>query len=229
MLMKITYLGHSGFSVETESALLVFDCIGSELPARPEGKKLVFFVSHYHDDHYSERIFSCADDPNVCYILDSGITHYPENVKINFVSERKTYVFGDMTVKTLRSTDCGVAYLVKLDAHTVYHAGDLHLWLWKGASLMQRNAVRRVFESELSLLVDEKIDIAFLPLDPRQEEEGTLGFDYAMQTLNIKCAVPMHFWNDIEYVKRFKATDAAKHCADKICLLLTVGDSAESV
>lgn len=227
--MKITYLGHSGFSVETESALLVFDFIGSELPKRPEGKKLVFFVSHYHDDHYSERIFSCADDPNVSYVLDSGITNYPRNVKINFVSERELYTFGDMTVKTLRSTDCGVAYLVKLDGHTVYHAGDLHLWLWKGALPMQRNAVRFAFETELATLTDEKIDIAFLPLDPRQDEEGILGFDYAMKTLKIKCAVPMHFWNDTEYVERFVRTDTAKRYVEKICPLLTVGDSKEYV
>ncbi len=227
--MKITYLGHSGFSVETESALLVFDCIGNELPQRPDGKKLVFFVSHWHDDHYSERIFSCADDPNVSYILDSGITHYPENVKINFVSDRKTYTVGDMTVKTLRSTDCGVAYLVKLDGHKIYHAGDLHLWLWSGASLMQRKAVRYAFETELSTLTDENIDVAFLPLDPRQEGEGSLGFEYAMQNLKIKCAVPMHFWNDTEYVKRFAEKDEAKRFASKICLLLNVGDSAETV
>lgn len=225
--MKVTYLCHSGFSVETESAMLVFDYIKGDLPERKKGKKLVFFVSHYHDDHYSENIFSYSCSPDVCYVLDSGITHYPENVKINFVSERKIYSFDNVTVKTLRSTDCGVAYLVKIDGHTIYHAGDLHLWVWKGAHPFQRNAVKYAFESELSLLETEKIDVAFLPLDPRQEDEGSLGFDYAMKTLDIKFAVPMHFWEDANYVKSFAASEKAAAYREKMCVLLAEGESAE--
>lgn len=215
--MKITYLCHSGFSVETESALLVFDYYKGKLPTRPNGKKLVFFVSHYHDDHYSTRIFERADDPETLYILDSGIRNYPKGVNISFVSERKTYTFGDMTVKTLRSTDCGVAYLVKVDGHTVYHAGDLHLWLWDGANLFQKAAVRAAFEKELALIEDETIDLAFLPLDPRQDGNGMLGFDYALRNLNIRRAVPMHFWGDPYYVKRFSESKLAEPYVESSC------------
>lgn len=227
--MKVTYLCHSGFSVETESALLVFDYCKGKLPRRPDGKKLIFFVSHYHEDHYSTRIFERADDPDTYYILDSGIRNYPENVNISFVSERENYTFGDMTVKTLRSTDCGVAYLVKIDDHTIYHAGDLHLWLWDGATLFQKLAVRTAFEKELALIADETIDIAFLPLDPRQDQNGVLGFDYAVRNLKIKHAVPMHFWGDPYYVKCFAESKLAEPYADKLILLLTEGESADEI
>lgn len=225
--MKVTYLCHSGFSVETESALLVFDYYKGPLPERPQNKKLVFFVSHYHDDHYSERIFDRADDPDASYILDDGIYRYPENVKISFVSDRKCYTFGDMTVKTLRSTDCGVAFLVNIDGKTIYHAGDLHLWLWEGAPEFARRAVRTAFENELACLKNETIDLAFLPLDPRQESEGMLGLDYAVRTLDIKRAVPMHFWGDPAYVRRFAASDTAKPYAEKLVLLTDEGAGVE--
>ncbi len=224
--MKITYIAHSGFSVETESALLVFDYYRGALPTCPDGKKLIFFVSHHHDDHYSKRIFE-RDGENTYFILDSTVRTAPDIPNICYVSPNKTYSFDGMTVKTLRSTDCGVAFLVKTDGHTVYHAGDLHLWLWNGASTYQSALVRHAFESEIEKLKDEQIDLAFLPVDPRQEQNGTLGADHVLRNLNIKHAFPMHFWGDPDYVRRFAASLEAEAYREKLVLLLDEGKSTE--
>ena len=62
--LRITYLRHSGFAVETGGALLVFDDAESE-QSREGGiaqghvdralleryESVIFFVSHSHDDH----------------------------------------------------------------------------------------------------------------------------------------------------------------------------------
>lgn len=80
--LRITYLRHSGFAVETGGALLVFDDAESE-QSREGGiaqghvdralleryESVIFFVSHSHDDHYNEAIFSFSDLPKVRYVL----------------------------------------------------------------------------------------------------------------------------------------------------------------
>ena len=39
-----------------------------------------------------------------------------------------------LLLKTLKSTDEGVAFLLNYIGNTVYHAGDLNLWVWKEES-----------------------------------------------------------------------------------------------
>lgn len=56
--MKITYLGHSGFLVETKEHDLLFDYYTGKLPAFLPEKKLTVFVSHSHQDHYNKEIFA---------------------------------------------------------------------------------------------------------------------------------------------------------------------------
>ena len=53
-MIQVTYLYHSGFAVELDRHLLVFDYYRGELPAVPEGKKLIIFASHS-----IKIIFSC--------------------------------------------------------------------------------------------------------------------------------------------------------------------------
>ena len=40
----------------------------------------------------------------------------------------------DICIRTLRSTDEGVAFLVSAEGKTIYHAGDLNDWYWKEES-----------------------------------------------------------------------------------------------
>lgn len=227
--MKITYVEHSGFVAETDSAYLVFDYYKGELPRFSEDKKLIFFVSHFHEDHYSKSIYTIAEKhPKVSYVLDRKIKNYPETAEVLSVSPHEEYEFCGAKIKTLHSTDTGVAYLVKIDGKTIYHAGDLHLWVWEGAPKFQRNHVEAMFRRELDRIKNEKIDIAFLPLDPRQEDEGVLGFDYAMNNLNIKKACPMHFWGVEEYVTAFIESEISAPYREKIIPLTKNGESADA-
>ena len=57
-MMKVTYLGHSGFLVEMDDVIFLFDYYKGELPEMDPGKKLLVFVSHAHYDHYRKEIFS---------------------------------------------------------------------------------------------------------------------------------------------------------------------------
>ena len=46
--MKVTYLYHSGFAIEDEQALYVFDYYKGELPVIAKEKQMYVFVSHRH-------------------------------------------------------------------------------------------------------------------------------------------------------------------------------------
>ena len=55
--MKVTFLGHSGFAVQAGSLLLIFDYETGELPLEDGIERLIFFVSHRHQDHFNPAIF----------------------------------------------------------------------------------------------------------------------------------------------------------------------------
>ena len=60
-MMKITYIGHSGFSVELESHILLFDYYEGTMPEFDPAKKLLVFASHSHPDHFNREILKLAD------------------------------------------------------------------------------------------------------------------------------------------------------------------------
>ena len=49
-MIKVTYLGHSGFLAELEDVCLLFDYYKGELPELDPDKKMAVFVSHSHYD-----------------------------------------------------------------------------------------------------------------------------------------------------------------------------------
>ena len=91
--MIVTYLGHSGFLVETEKNYLLFDSIAADeltprmlnhpfshgiMPALDPAKEVLVFVSHAHPDHFSRRIWDLRQRyPQVKYFLSSDIDMAP--------------------------------------------------------------------------------------------------------------------------------------------------------
>lgn len=77
--MKITYLHHSGFSVETETKVLLFDYYtegGRKAyfdPAAYPDKAVFVFVSHAHEDHYDRRFFPGQSSPMSAYVLSFDV------------------------------------------------------------------------------------------------------------------------------------------------------------
>ena len=75
----------------------------------------------------------------------------------------------------MRSNDQGVAYLVHSEEKTVYHAGDLNWWHWEGESEVFNKMIRRTYQSEINKLQNEKIDIAFVPVESEGWGNNTAG------------------------------------------------------
>ena len=95
-------------------------------------------------------------------------------------------------IETLRSNDMGVAFLVKVEGKTIYHAGDLNWWHWNGESEEDNEYYKKTFQDEMKYLEGKKIDLAFMLLDPRQEDKYCWGMNYFLEHTDSKVVFPMH-------------------------------------
>ncbi len=201
--MRVTYLYHSGFAVEFEDIVMVFDYYKGELPGSAKGKKLYVFSSHYHKDHFQYRVFDWAEEYDVTYILSKDIrTRGPEGRTVKVKKWQEIQV-DDLQIKTLRSTDVGVAFLVRVKGVTIYHAGDLNWWHWEEEGPAYNKKMEKDYKEEISRLEGEHIDLAFVPLDPRLSEAYGWGADYFMRHTDTRYLFPMHLWGGYKTVLRF--------------------------
>lgn len=233
MKINITYVDHSGFLVEWDTCYFLFDYYKGDMPKLDVNKKLLVFVSHNHGDHFNPEIFNLyKEHPNVTYLISSdvklndktitkyGITEEIYRV-IKVVKPNQEYDIIDedsnpILIRTLKSTDSGVAFLIHYKEKTVYHAGDLNLWMWKGEDKQFNNDMRANFYKEISKLENINIDVAFVPLDPRQEEWYGLGMDALLNTTKVSYVFPMHFWDKPETVGKYKKDMEAKQISANI-------------
>ncbi len=215
--MKITYIHHSSFSVELDNCILLFDYFQGNIPYFDKNKKLYVFSSHSHHDHFNKSIFKIEEThPNVTYILSNDI-NAPKSENIKLMGPNERLLIDDLRIETLESSDLGVAFIVRVENKTIYHAGDLNWWYWEGENSPEENAyAEKIFKSSINKIKGKNIDLAFLPLDPRQGEQYYLGFDYFMKSTNTKIAFPMHLWKTYSLVKIFKASNYSLDYKDKI-------------
>lgn len=218
--MKITHIYHSGFSVELEHSVLLFDWYQGALPAFAPDKTLYVFVSHRHPDHYSKEIWELRHTyPNIHYVLYRGICKLPP-CEVTAVKANESHTVGDASIQTLLSTDEGVAYLVTTEGYNIYHAGDLNLWYWNGEpkqdNKWQIGTYRAAINQLKTLLNGTSLDAAFLTLDPRQEENAVLGMEYFLSQINVKCVLPMHYWDRQKEAMAYLTTNALAPFHDKI-------------
>jgi len=200
--VKIQYLFNSGFSVETENHQLIFDCY--KFFPKLSHKDTTVFVSHSHPDHYNPGILEWKNNKkNISYILSNDIKVKEPDDRIYFVGPDEEMTFGDMSIKTLGSTDLGVSFLVGVDNMTLFHAGDLNWWHWEDNTEEENLHEERIFKEEIHKIIGEKIDIAFFPVDPRLGKAFYLGGEYFISKLKPKYFIPMHFGDKFSITSDF--------------------------
>jgi len=75
----------------------------------------------------------------------------------------------------------------------------------------------RDFKYEIDKIKDEKIDIAFFPVDPRLEEFSHLGGEHFIKTMSPKLFIPMHFGDSFSVCKDF--ADKVQNSKSEIAVL----------
>jgi len=237
--MKVWYLYHSGFAVETDNFFLVFD-YWKDCPAgglsqgfiNPEEiagkrKRVVVFASHEHADHYNPAILGWKEAlPDIEFVLSDDI---PAVDGALMAAKNKTYELRGLTVCTLESNDLGVAFLVKMDDLQIYHAGDLNWWHWDGEPDEFNRDMEVRYKEQIDKLSGLSIDLAFVPVDPRLGDQYAWGADYLMRTAQVKQMIPMHFMDNPEVIDRFLSDPVSTPYRDRIIPLKKPGQMAECI
>lgn len=220
--MKVTYIWHDCFVVESESGTLIFDFWKDPLYKPGErpmffdridtDKPLYVFVSHHHKDHYTKRIFEWREYAvKIHYILSNDVRKFarhilnpdtvyagprPADSEVTVLHSGESFDDGVIHVDAFASTDIGNSYVVKIDGMTVFHAGDLNAWIWKDESTEQE--IRKAMGDFTAIVrsVKEKypeIDYAMFPVDSRIGRDYFTGAYHFVREVNVGHFFPMHF------------------------------------
>lgn len=298
--MRVVYLDHSGFYLETAERAYLIDYFRGELPDIPADKPLLVLVSHAHADHFTPAIFErFAARPRTVFVLSDDVpapelhevcrihgtcdahevcspvheacdahevcsvhetcssvhevcdvhgtcsdTHEAcssvhkvcdaheacsslhEVCRVIRVGAHETCTVAGARIETLRSTDQGVAFCVTDGGQTFLHLGDLNWWDWGEEDTPAEKAnMQRDFCHEIGLLRARRIDLAFVPLDPRLGARFYRGADYLMRTADVRALVPMHTWGDETMGRRLAQHPCSASWRSRILVRPKAGES----
>ena len=224
--MKVVFIHHSCFLVEVDEKVLIFDWFagdrangyhfGGVLPEYEPDTPLYIFASHKHADHFDMDVLRLVDKySNIHFILSKDCKMSSNFLKKHgidpAIAEKITYVTacekyeisGGICVETLRSTDVGVAFYVKVSDICFFHAGDLNDWSFEGEDELFCQKMRRAFREEIKCLADKPIDIAFVPMDPRLGSNQWNAVDFVLEQTGVKHLFPMHMWQDYSSIEGY--------------------------
>ncbi len=239
---KVVYCGHSGWAIQTEKHVLIFDywsrnkadqpemANGSINPQEIKDKDVIVFVSHDHSDHFDSVIYGWKNVvKNITYVYgfkpeDSWTNketgyHGPEYV---YIDDNQTKQIGKIVITTLKSNDSGQGFLVTADGITIYHPGDL---AWFSAEDEQ------AFKKEVDFIAGktQPIDLAFLPVtgcpSRWQREFVVEGFFYSIDKLNPSQVFPMHTFQREYMMKEFAEMAQKRMVNNQIVCSDNSGDS----
>lgn len=222
--MKLTYIYHSCFIVESEQFTLIFDYY-KDTPENYIQKhitdfpgKLYVFSSHSHRDHFNSEILEWRKQrSSIQYILSKDIEekNIPYGDNVCFLDKFETYRDDLLSVKAFGSTDIGVSFLVEAGEKKIFHAGDLNNWHWKEESTEEEAQKAEAFYlSELASIANEigHLDVLMYPIDHRLGKEYTRGAEQFLEKIKVDLFAPMHFWNHNKEANAFAEKAKMKGC-----------------
>lgn len=235
MKMTLAYIFHSGFVLETDSSILVFDYWLDPSRVMPsvlkKPKPLYVFSSHFHEDHFTKEIFQWRNlRQDIIYILSKDIYKRRranmEDADV-WLAKGSTWRDERISVWALSSTDSGVSWIVETEGRRIFHAGDLNNWYAKflpdavPGQKMYSFEMEEVFDpiahekqylGELKDIrkIADGFDVVMFPIDGRIGNGYTLGGRQFIERFKVGLFVPMHFTTGFESAWRFKEfTDEA--------------------
>lgn len=233
--MKVTYIDHSGFSVELNRYVLLFDYFRGALPCWSQEKEILVFASHKHYDHFDFKIFDLMSQyKKIHYFLGSDIRLSDRYLERNGVDpgvkaaltnlgKHTETQWKDVTIRTLRSTDAGVAFIVEAEGKVIYHAGDLNWWHWEGEDPAWNRQMEKDYKQEIDKLAGQHFDLAFVPLDPRLEQAYDKGLLYFLEQTDADMVFPMHMWGKYDIISRFVKSPQGSRYAGRIADIRRTG------
>lgn len=216
--MKLTYIFHSGFVLETEQSIQVFDYwldpSGVMEGVLKSDKPLYVFSSHFHEDHFTRAIFEWKKRKrNITYILSKDILKHRRANKAEadaWLAKGASWSDDRISVIALGSTDSGVSWIVEAEGKRIFHAGDLNNWYARflPEAVPGQTIYSEEFDEDIDPIAHEKqylgelkdirkladgFDLVMFPIDGRIGNGYTLGGRQFIDRFKVGLFVPMHF------------------------------------
>lgn len=218
--MKICFIYHSCFMVETKSSFLLFDYYKNKKDKNSgfdfnilmnsifqSEKPLYVFASHSHHDHFNKEILKWQDmKNNIHYILSNDIKIKNPEINCHFMKLNEEIMINNLRISSFGSTDEGISFAVEIDDQMLFHAGDLNWWKWYDDTMEEEKAMEDAFKNIVENIKEKNydIDVAFFPVDYRLEENYFCGGEYFISKINPKKFIPMHFADEFQITGKFK-------------------------
>lgn len=227
--MKLHYIYHSGFAIETEKVIIIIDYYkDSSEDVSNRGivhdyllhQKVPIYVlaTHFHPDHYNREILEWKKQhPNIQYIFSSDILKHRKSGKdtANYLHKGDVYNDENIRIVTCGSTDVGSSFIIYVENKILFHAGDLNNWHWCEESTEEEiKKANDDFLAEIKYLKEKasEVDIAMFPVDRRMGKDYTKGAKQFIEQIKTTIFVPMHFGEDYEGGNAFHETAEASGC-----------------
>ena len=212
----IYYIYHSGFVLELEKSILIFDFYRIPTDKKNEeesfiskfikrtDKKIYVFSSHSHSDHFNKEILKWLNlNENIKYILSDDIKIH-KHKNFYFTKEGDSFELDNLKISTFGSTDLGSSFYVNTENKNIFHSGDLHFWHWEDDTPEEEKTMYNGYIAQLKKIKKlDRIDIAFVPVDPRLGVNTLEGVELFYEYLKPKIIIPMHFSDDYSKMKNF--------------------------
>lgn len=195
--VDLYFLHHSGFMLELESMILVFDYYLDPLKRLEDrlektDKPVYFFVSHVHGDHFNRAIRKFEKRASGYFLHRDCHLALADESLLHEMDVGETVNEGPLSVHMYGSTDAGGSYMVEAEGLTIFHAGDLNWWHWAGEGDSENREARDWFFRELSCIKEKEVDIAMLPVDARQQAAREWGVKAYLSHFSAGLLIPMH-------------------------------------
>lgn len=215
--MTLRYIFHSGFVLETEQCILIFDYWMDPENVMQDymdtGKQVYVFASHFHEDHFNRSIFDWKNSmPNITYILSKDILRHrrarQEEADV-WMGKGAKWQDKNLMVTATGSNDSGVSWIIDIEGKRFFHAGDLCNWYARflADGKPEENIISEEF-GEINPVAEEKrflgelkdirkvtdcFDLVMFPVDGRIGNGYTLGARQFIDRFGVGMFVPMHF------------------------------------
>lgn len=195
--VDLYFLHHSGFMLELETMILVFDYYLDPLKRLEDrlektDKPVYFFVSHVHGDHFNRAIRKFEKRASGYFLHRDCHLALADESLLHEMDVGETVNEGPLSVHMYGSTDAGGSYMVEAEGLTIFHAGDLNWWHWAGEGDSENRKARDWFFRELSCIKEKEVDIAMLPVDARQQAAREWGVKAYLSHFSAGLLIPMH-------------------------------------
>lgn len=216
--MKLTYIFHSGFIIDTSNYSIIIDYFKDSDEASDgvvhqkvlkSDKKLYILCTHSHQDHFNPEILEWKKHKNnITYIFSKDILDNKMANESDAVYMDKLDIYEDesLWIQAFGSTDLGISFLIKADDKTIFHAGDLNNWHWNEESTEEEiNEAENFYNDELTLLSEhvQQLDLAMFPIDIRLGKDYMKGAEQFINAIETDIFAPMHFGKDYASIAPF--------------------------